>query len=272
MQEKQYFAVDSPEESEWERLGLLEEVCDAATTQRLASLGVESGWQCLDVGAGRGSIAHWLAERVGRSGKVVAADLNPRMLRRAQLPSSIEIREHNILTQDLEAEHYDLVCCRYLLQHLPQPELALARMAKAVRPGGWLFIEDADFRLFGAVDTQYPGAAVFDRTLHACWDALRAVGRVDPAFGRRAIVLIEKLGFENTEIVGAVALGRGGDHPYGRFWGLTLRTPGFEALVERGVVTREDFDHMCALLEDPAFRFVGAIQFSAWGQRPSKGS
>jgi len=271
MQESQYFADDSPEELEWERLRLLQEVSDPITTRQLASLGIEPGWKCLDVGAGCGSIARWLAERVGQSGQVVAADLNPRMLRRAQLPSNIEIREHNILTQNLEAQQYDLVCCRYLLTHLPQPELALARMAEAVRPGGWLFIEDADFGPFGAVDTQYPDAAVFDRTFHACWDALRAAGHADP-FGRRAIFLIERMGFENTGAVGEMLLGRGGGHPYGRFWSLTFRTPGMEALVEQGMVTRQAFDAMRTTFEDATFRFVGSIQFSSWGRRPASGS
>ena len=75
MREEQYVAADSPEDNEWERLGLNETICDATTTRALAALGVASGWQCIDVGAGRGSIARWLAERVGPSGHVVAADL-----------------------------------------------------------------------------------------------------------------------------------------------------------------------------------------------------
>jgi 2-polyprenyl-3-methyl-5-hydroxy-6-metoxy-1,4-benzoquinol methylase len=33
---------------------------------------VQPGWRCLEVGAGRGAMAVWLAERVGESGQVVA--------------------------------------------------------------------------------------------------------------------------------------------------------------------------------------------------------
>jgi hypothetical protein len=54
------------------------------------------------VGAGRGSIAHWLVECVGPAGHVVAADLNPRLLRRVPLPPNVEIRALNILTQKVE--------------------------------------------------------------------------------------------------------------------------------------------------------------------------
>ena len=39
------------------------------------------------------------------------ADLNPRLLRRAQLPPNVQVREHDILAQDLEATQYDVVHC-----------------------------------------------------------------------------------------------------------------------------------------------------------------
>jgi hypothetical protein len=32
-----------------------------------------------------------------------------------------------------------------LLHHLPTPEIAVERMIKAVRPGGWLLLEEVDF-------------------------------------------------------------------------------------------------------------------------------
>jgi SAM-dependent methyltransferase len=203
---------------------------------------------------------------------VVAADLNPRLLRRASLPASVEVREHNILTQDLEAEQYDLVHCRALLMHLPQPAVALERMAAAVRPGGWLCVEEHDFSASGTVDTQYPGASAFNQTLHACLNALRAAGSMDSAFGRRLLGLVERLGFANVGAAGEVVLGRGGNHPLGRFWSLSFQLPGVEALVERGVVAREELDHLCAFLEDATCSLVGPIQFSVWGQRPSSGA
>ena len=271
MPEGQYVAAVSPEDIEWERVGLIEALYNGITTRYLDALGIKAGWRCIDVGAGRGSIARWLAKRVGPLGQVVAADLNPRLLRRASLPTNVEVREHNILTQDLEAAQYDLVHCRALLMHLPQPAVALERMAAAVRPGGWLCLGEPDFTPFGAVDTQEPGALAFNQTFHACFDALRAAGSMDSAFGRRLLGLVERLGFANVGAAGEVILGKGGRHPLGRFWSLSLRVPGVVALVERGVVARETFDHMCACLDDPAFGFVGPIQFSVWGQRPASG-
>lgn len=52
MPEGQYIAAVSPEDIEWERVGLIEAMCDGITTRCLEALGVASGWRCIDVGAG----------------------------------------------------------------------------------------------------------------------------------------------------------------------------------------------------------------------------
>src|SRR5262249_62061152 len=110
-----------------------------------------------------------VAGGVGPAGGVVAADMDPRFLRRGSLPSNVEIRTLNILTQAAEVQQYDLVYCRALLMNVPQPVVALAHLAAAVRPGGWLYLEEFDLRTLSAVDATYPGAALFDRTIQTCW-------------------------------------------------------------------------------------------------------
>src|SRR5262249_13567684 len=154
------------------------------TTRRLTDLGVGPGWRCLDVGAGDGSVARWLADRVGPAGRVVATDLNPRFLGGHGLPN-LEVRRHNILEDDLETAHYDLVHCRAPLMPLPDPLRALRRMVQAVRPGGWLLVEEADGSTCGAADPAHPRAARFDLGTRAVWAALKATGTMDVDFGRR---------------------------------------------------------------------------------------
>jgi SAM-dependent methyltransferase len=134
MVETSYVAADSSTDLEWERLGLLEEIYDAISTQYITALGVTPGWRCAEIGAGRGSISRWLAQRVGASGRVVAADINTRLLRMAHLPENVEIREHDIRTQDLEPEYYDLAHCRAVLEHLEQPAAALRAWRRQYAP------------------------------------------------------------------------------------------------------------------------------------------
>lgn len=76
-----YVFDTSEEPRELVRLHMLERIFDAGTQRRLLATGLTSGWHCLEVGAGAGSIVRWLEQRVGPSGKVVALDTNPRFLR-----------------------------------------------------------------------------------------------------------------------------------------------------------------------------------------------
>ena len=124
MTEDLYLAKDSPDAFERERLALLTQFADPITARRLTDLGVGPGWRCLDVGAGSGTVARRLAERVGREGRVVATDMSPRFLGGHGLPN-LEVRRHHILEDELEPAHFDLVHCRALLMHLPDPVRAL---------------------------------------------------------------------------------------------------------------------------------------------------
>jgi SAM-dependent methyltransferase len=267
MQEEQYILAQSPEEIEEQRLGILESIGDSVTIRRMKELGVCPGWRCLEVGAGRGSIARWLAKHVGSTGHVVATDIDLRFLERIRA-SNLEVVRHNVCEEDFEPSAYDLVHCRALLMHVPRPEEALGRMAKAVRSGGWIFVEEGDYGSSGSVDPTYPGAAEFDRSTRVIWDTIQAAGVMRPYFGRRLPGLIERLGFENFEYEGTVELHRG-KGPAARFWSLGGRIPGpKERLIAGGVQTREQMDHVLHMYDDPSFEFVSAIAFKAWARRP----
>jgi len=65
MQEGQYVGGQSPEEIEEQRLGNIESRRDPGMIRRMKELGVDPGFRCLEVCAGRGSIACWLADHFG---------------------------------------------------------------------------------------------------------------------------------------------------------------------------------------------------------------
>jgi tRNA A58 N-methylase Trm61 len=62
---------------EGKRLAGLESAADPISSDVLSRLGVGPGWRCAEVGAGGGSLALWLADRVGNTGQVIATDLDP---------------------------------------------------------------------------------------------------------------------------------------------------------------------------------------------------
>jgi SAM-dependent methyltransferase len=115
---------------------------DPTTFGHLKALGVEAGWQVWEVGAGGPSVAGWLADRVGASGRVLATDIDLSWLGPAD--SAYQVLRHDVAAEPPPAGPFDLVHARLVLVHLPERDRALAAMVQSLRPGGWLLIEDAD--------------------------------------------------------------------------------------------------------------------------------
>ena len=138
------------------RLSLLEEVADPLSIRHLEARGVGPGWRCLEVGGGGGSIAAWLARAVGPTGHVLATDIDTRFLDDLAAPNLV-VRRHDIAADDLPDGAFDLVHARAVLHHLPDHDRALARMTAALRPGGWLVVEDPDWASFQPESGHGPG-------------------------------------------------------------------------------------------------------------------
>lgn len=115
---------------ERDRLESIQRSVDAFTTGILDRLPIESSWNCLELGAGSGSIAYWLAERCP-DGRVVATDLDTRHLD-ADRAAHLEIQEADITREDYAPGSFDLIHARYLFCHLPERDHMVARAA------GWL--------------------------------------------------------------------------------------------------------------------------------------
>jgi ubiquinone/menaquinone biosynthesis C-methylase UbiE len=131
---------------------------DSGTIRHLEDRGIRPGWQCLEVGGGGGSIAAWLAARVGPTGHVLVTDIDPRFLEPLDAPN-VEVRRHDIVTDPLPEAAFDLIHARAVLIHLPERERVLARLVSALKPGGWLVDEELDSASLLPDPTMYPGEA-----------------------------------------------------------------------------------------------------------------
>src|SRR4051794_32607277 len=84
----------------------LAELLDPVTRRRLGESARPEGARCLEVGAGGGSIARWLAAHVGRRGHVVALDLKPQHIR---ANPAITVVTHDLNSDDpLPAGPFDI--------------------------------------------------------------------------------------------------------------------------------------------------------------------
>lgn len=97
----------------------------------------------LDVGCGGGL----LAEALARAGaRVTAIDLAPGMIEVARLhalEASLAIDYRLAAAEELAVaapQAFDVVTCMEMLEHVPEPEGMVATLARALRPGGALFV------------------------------------------------------------------------------------------------------------------------------------
>ena len=96
----------------------------------------------LDVGCGGGILAESMARR---GAKVTGIDLGAGPLSVASLhalDSQVEVDYQQISVETLaaqEPEHYDIVTCMEMLEHVPAPESVIRACAQLVKPGGAVF-------------------------------------------------------------------------------------------------------------------------------------
>jgi len=261
-------AARGRQEAEDDRLSLLERIFDPLSCRRRGL--VRPGWRCLEVGAGRGSMAVWLAKQVGKSGKVVATDIDVTYLNRLHLPN-LEVRQHNILEDSLDAlgpGSFDLVCSRLTLFWLAgKQEMAIRRMVECLRPGGWLVDEDGDWGTVAPVDPSHPYYARYQGAYRSGeWWTSRGY---DPTFGRKLSSLFERCGLENIRHETTAEVVRGGS-PWAQWWQETLEAiRGWERGKDGMTEAREEeYKALIAPWTDPSFWFLSALVHACWGQRP----
>lgn len=97
------YAYDHAWTEERIRLAGLESALDPGTRAHLVRLGAGLGSRCLEVGAGGGAVALWLAGLVAPEGKVVATDLETDFLEAeaADYPT-LEVLRHDITAEELQ--------------------------------------------------------------------------------------------------------------------------------------------------------------------------
>jgi hypothetical protein len=286
------YLLDHAWAGERERLDGLGVVFDPGTIGHLERVGVGPGWRCLEVGGGSGTVARWLCERTGPTGRVVATDLDTGILTSLGIPG-LEIRRHDIVQDDLEEGAFDLVHTRLVLEHLPQRDVALTRMARALAPGGWLVVESFQLTPM-TVASARPSAGLRWASLslpalfRAVLLAMRPAG-LDSRLGHRLPAELSRLGLVDVDAEGRAVFIQGGSPAASvatlsltRFADLltdppaALTAPGpwtLSGLLHRLPPLRRflagRLDGLRSLFDDPDIWAMGPVLVAARGRRPS---
>ena len=109
-------------------------------------LGVRRGWKVLEIGPGQGSLHLELRRRV--RGPVDAVERSTpfaarlRTLTRRDGFGTGQIWTSNLIDADLPANSYDLIFAGWVFLFLPEPQVHLKKLARALKPGGRLALQD----------------------------------------------------------------------------------------------------------------------------------
>jgi len=120
------------------------------------------GKTVLDVGCGGGILSESMAVR---GAQVTGIDLGEKALKVAQLhllETGNQVDYRKITVEDLAREqpqHYDIVTCMEILEHVPEPASAVQACAELVKPGGHVFFSTINRNLksylFAVIGAEY---------------------------------------------------------------------------------------------------------------------
>lgn len=243
---------------EEQRLALMSALLDPLEHTYIAKLGVRSGWRCLELGCGNGSISRALAKLIAPSGKAVASDIDLACIANLHEPC-LEVRRINILQDAIEEEYYDFVVARALLHHVASPRDALARMIAALKPGGVLLSIEPDM---------LPCTVAEPDSMRAFWEGWlkwAAQSGIDYFIGRRIPAWFDSLGLKDVAGEGHTAHFNGGSD-WARYWTETMQELA-PALLKSGFVTEKLLEEFHVHYRDPHY-WTSVITFVAnWGSK-----
>ncbi|MFL6145642.1 MAG: class I SAM-dependent methyltransferase [Labedaea sp.] len=233
--------VNTRAKTEWERLTALESIFDAVSLRNLDRAAVRPGSRCLEVGAGAGSIARWMGELAG-PGNVVATDLSTEFLDHLT-ELGIEVMHHDVTVDEPPGE-FDVIHSRFVLDHLPDRDEAIKRLAAWLRPGGWLVVECA------TIAPEMSSHPAVRRALESLGAVLSSTVGTHPTWARSLPVPLEAAGLTGCGAEGVLLPARGGS-PLASWLKAThmlIERPA----VESGLISRDELDEAYATYDSPS--------------------
>lgn len=241
------------------RLGLMAESLDPHTKPRIEALRPNPEGRFLEIGAGLGTVAQWLARRYPRA-EIVATDVSTGFLDVLDEPN-LTVCRHDVTSDDFPPASFDLIHLRWVLSNLRGPTTVLRRIVRWLAPGGWLLVEEgADFALDAARDP------AFRRTARACLSAAHRRFGADGSWTRELPACLSGLGLRDVRSDGNWPGFTGGE-PWPSFWRLSFERVLPDALAA-GELTEEEARAGLAVLTDPASHDFGITTVAAWARMP----
>ena len=254
------YILDDASAYEYKRLDLMSKILDPWTRRYLNQIGIGEGCRCLELGGGNGSIAEWLADTVGPTGSVTSIDIKPVLLELVPA-QNLTVEQVDVRTGELPPDAYDLVTCRALLHQISEyAPTVLAKMAAAVKPGGWLVVQEPDFSLAPTTEPEVWARA---------WKGLIEWGHsngVDWLIGRKLPAMIGELGLGHPRAETDVQNIRGRDR--GSVYFQMFLAEVRDRVIASGLLDAATLDAASALLDDPNYWTQCWMMTAVWVRKP----
>jgi SAM-dependent methyltransferase len=267
------YLLDNRQAEAGVRFTALSTIFDPPTFRHLDALGMSAGWRCWEVGAGGLTVVHWLAQRAGAAGRVLATDIDVSWLSTGTDgldaagtdTATIEVRRHDVGTDPAPAELFDLIHARLVLVHVPDRDQALRSMLSVLRPGGALLIEDADPALqsLACPDEHGPDQVLANR-IRVGFRRLLAGRSADLGYGRTLPRRLREAGLVDVQADAFFPM----TSPASTVLEAATVNQIRDALIEAGYASAAEVEQHLANLAAGKLDIATAPMISAWGRRP----
>lgn len=263
----QGYLLDNQQAEAGQRFDALSVLFNPSTFRYARALGLAPGWRVWEVGAGSPSVPAWLAEQVGRDGRVLATDIDTSWIPDGGI--GYEVRRHDVAAEPPPEEHFDLVHARLVLVHLRQRAQALAAMVAALRPGGWLLLEEADPALQPLVcpDESGPEQRLANKLKHGFRTLLTERG-VDLAYGRTLPRRLRGAGLIHVQSAAYFPMGGPACTQLERATVEQVR----DHLVTAALATEDEIEQHLATVATGQLDLATSPMISAWARKPTTAS
>ena len=255
------YLLDNQQAEAGGRFGALAELFNPSTFQRMDALGLSRGWRVWEVGAGSASVPSWIAART--NGYVLATDIDTSWLEGAS--ATYEVKRHDIGTDPAPDGLFDLVHARLVLVHVPERANALLTMISAVRPGGWLFLEEADPGLQPLVcPDEFGDEQRLANRLKLAFRSLMSERGVDLSFGRTLPRLLRSAGMIDVRSDAYFPIGGPVCNELERATIEQIR----DRLISRGFATVDEIEQHLTNVASGHLDLATSPMVSAWARKP----
>ncbi|MBF6328472.1 class I SAM-dependent methyltransferase [Nocardia transvalensis] len=124
------------------RLRVISGAADQPTRAVISALELPTASRVLDIGAGNGSVAWWMAADAFPGGQVVALDTDTTLLEAEPLPGNCAVVRADIAEYACDPDTFDLVHARFVLSHLADRDRICATVVQWLRPGGYFVVTE----------------------------------------------------------------------------------------------------------------------------------